>query len=176
LASPGTENQGGPNVDSTFEEMVRQHWEAVYRLLYRLSGNRHDAEDLVQETFLRAIDRYDSFQAGTNERAWLMRIASNAFFDLNRRRKTARAVTLEEDLSRAGPLETAPAEIAELGALVAAALDHLTPLQRAVFVLRTTEDLSFREIGRTLDMSEETARWHMMHARRILMARLEGNV
>ena len=69
-----------------FAAVVEQHWQAVYRLLHSLSGNVHETEDLTQETFLRALQRLASFQPGTNMRNWLMRVASNAFFDLQRKR------------------------------------------------------------------------------------------
>jgi RNA polymerase sigma factor (sigma-70 family) len=61
-------------------------------------------------------------------------------------------------------------------ALVAAAIGQLDDTQRAVFLLRTQEDLSFREIAETLGTTEETARWHMMQARRKLMKQLDGKV
>lgn len=76
------------------EALVEQHWEPVYRLVYHLCGNLHDAQDLAQETFLKAMAAAGSFKAGSNLRAWLLRIASNAFLDMRRRRKTARARSL----------------------------------------------------------------------------------
>ncbi len=173
---PNADNRDRPRGDEPLEQVVEQHWDAVYRLLYHLSGNRHDAEDLAQETFLRAINRQDSFRAGTNRRAWLLRIASNAFFDVQRKRKTAKAVPLGEDLPQAAAPPAGPAETAELGVLLAAALAHLSQVQRAVFLLRSVEALSFREIADILDLREETARWHMMHARRQLLERLEGRI
>src|SRR5271166_3165251 len=72
-----------------FEEVVAEHWGAVRRLLHTLTGDMHDTEDLTQETFLRALNRFSSFRPGTNMRTWLLRIASNAFFDVHRRRQLA---------------------------------------------------------------------------------------
>ena len=65
----------------SFTDVVNEHWNRVYRLLHCLTGNTHDTEDLTQETFLRALKRLDSFRPGTAMRAWLLRIATNAFFD-----------------------------------------------------------------------------------------------
>jgi RNA polymerase sigma-70 factor (ECF subfamily) len=65
-----------------FAALVEAHWSAVYRLVYSLCNDAHDSEDLTQETFLRAMRRWDSFAHGTNLRAWLLRIATNAFFDV----------------------------------------------------------------------------------------------
>jgi RNA polymerase sigma-70 factor (ECF subfamily) len=157
----------------TFDELVDQHWESVYRLAYHLAGNVHDAQDLAQETFVRAIARRASFKPGTNLRAWLLRIASNAFVDLRRKKKTARAVPLEAE----PPAEHANAtEQGELMNLITHAIHTLDDHQRMVFVLRTQEDLSFREIAEMLGTSEDTARWHMLQARRRLMKQLEGRV
>ena len=76
----------------TFAAVVEEHWTAVYKLVYSLTGNTHDTEDLTQETFLRALNRLDTFRPGTNMRSWLLRIACNAFFDWQRKRKRSRAV------------------------------------------------------------------------------------
>jgi RNA polymerase sigma-70 factor, ECF subfamily len=153
--------------------LVDEHWAAVYRLTYHLCGNVHDAQDLAQETFLKAIAARGSFIAGTNLKAWLLRIASNTFLDLRRRRQTARA----------RPMEAEPAVKygdgvvdSETMALLSSAIAELDDTQRAIFLLRTQEDLSFREIAEMLSTTEETARWHMLQARRRLMKRLDGKV
>ena len=78
---------GDARAPDHFAQVVEAHWPAVYRLLYSLCGNAHDSEDLAQETFLRAMRRWDSFRSGTNLRAWLLRIATNAYFDLRRKKK-----------------------------------------------------------------------------------------
>ena len=156
-----------------FDALVEQQWDAVYRLTYHLSGNVHDAQDLAQETFLKAIAARGSFREGTNLRAWLARIASNAFLDLRRRRKTAKATALEVE----PPIEWPDAaQGGETMRLVSAAIGQLEDTPRAVFLLRTQEDLSFREIAEALGTTEETARWHMMQARRKLMKQLDGKV
>jgi RNA polymerase sigma-70 factor (ECF subfamily) len=156
-----------------FDALVEQHWESVYRLVYHLCGNVHDAQDLAQETFLKAIGARASFREGTNLRAWLARIASNAFLDLRRRRKTAKAAPLEVEPPVLSPDTTAGDEVMQL---VGAAIGQLDETQRAVFLLRTQEDLSFREIAEAIGTTEETARWHMMQARRKLMKQLDGKV
>ena len=82
----------------SFTAVVEAHWTAVYRLLYSLTGNPHDSEDLAQETFLRALRRWDSFKQGTNLRAWLLRIGTNAFFDIKRKKRTLKIGFLPEDV------------------------------------------------------------------------------
>jgi RNA polymerase sigma-70 factor (ECF subfamily) len=156
-----------------FDALVEEHWEAVYRLVYHLSSNVHDAQDLAQETFLKAMAARASFKPGTNLRAWLLRIASNTFLDLRRRKKTARATPMELEPPVEHPDAAAGNETMQL---VASAIRQLDDTQRTVFLLRTQEDLSFREIADVLKTSEETARWHMMQARRKLMKQLDGKV
>ena len=159
-----------------FDELVERHWESVYRLLYHLCGggrNVHDAQDLAQETFLKAMSARASFKEGTNLRAWLLRIASNAFLDFRRRKKTAKATPLEVEPPVMPRDATADGELMQM---LNDAISELDETQRTVFLLRTREDCSFGEIAEILQTSEETARWHMMQARRRLMGKLEGKV
>lgn len=156
----------------SFTAIVEAHWTAVYRLLYSMTGNAHDCEDLTQETFLRALRRWETYKQGTNLRAWLLRIAVNAFFDVKRKQQTLKITTLQVEV----PSEAASAEkrleLLEEGALVRAAMEELTELTRMVFHLRVTEDLSFREIAELAGISEVAARWHMHQARLKLVKRL----
>lgn len=156
------------------------YWDAIYKLLYRLSGgSRHEAEELSQETFLRAIERQKSFTPGTNLRAWLSRIATNAFLDRQRRRKVMKITTLPEDYSPADEKSEAPGKGLEAGELhqsVLAAIASLAETPRTVFLLRSQEELSFREIAETIGTTEETARWHMMQARKALLAKLDSKL
>jgi RNA polymerase sigma-70 factor (ECF subfamily) len=156
-----------------FDVLVEQHWDSVYRLVYHLCGNVHDAQDLAQDTFLKAIGAKGSFKTGTNLRAWLLRIASNSFLDLRRKKKTARAKPMEAE-----PAVTFPdgAANSELMQMLSNAIQQLDDTQRMVFLMRTQEDLSFREIAGMLETTEETARWHMLQARRRLMKDLEGRL
>lgn len=155
-------------------QWVAEYWDSVYKLLYRLSSNRHDAEDLTQETFLRAIERQSSFRPGTNFRAWLMRIATNAFLDRQRRKKIVRITALPDDVRHEAPAPGQGLEEHEKHRSVEAAIAELTETQRIIFMLRGQEELSFREIAQVIGMTEETARWHMMQARRQLLIKLDG--
>ena len=170
------QHPGGDPPDTS--QWVALHWDSIYKLLYRLSGgSRHETEDLTQETFLRAIERRESFAAGTNLRAWLSRIATNAFLDRQRRKKVMKITSLPEELPQADQSVAAPGkalEAGELHASVAIAIAALPETPRAVFLLRSQQEMSFREIAETLGTTEETARWHMMQARKLLVARL-GN-
>jgi RNA polymerase sigma-70 factor, ECF subfamily len=159
-----------------FAEVVNAHWSAVYRLLWCMTGNRHDTEDLTQETFLRALKRLDSFKPGTNTRAWLLRIASNAFLDTKRSRRWAAREPLSESMAAVENRPEQSLEASEQSELLRVALEDLTETTRLVFHLRTQEEMSFREIGAMAGVSEEAARWHMHQARTKLTARLAGKL
>jgi RNA polymerase sigma-70 factor (ECF subfamily) len=155
-----------------FPAIVRDYWEPIVRFLYRMTHQVHDAEDLAQETFLRALKRWDTFQPGTNLRAWLFQIACNAFVDQRRKadRLTIRPLSAEPGSHE--PEIGQALETAEQAALVRAAMEELTDLTRMVFHLRVQEDLSFREIASLTGTTEQAARWHMHHARTTLLAKL----
>lgn len=160
--------------------MVEAHWTAVYRLVYSLTGSPHDTEDITQETFLRAIRRWDTFKAGTNLRAWLLRIATNAFFDIKRKKQTLKIGPLTEDVVSEEKSAESELDVAEQSKLIRMAMQELTELTRLVFHLRVTEDLSFKEIAGIAGVTEVAARQHMHQARSKLLKRLgesaaEGN-
>src|SRR5699024_4752222 len=90
---------GDPSPMPTWDELVREHADRVYRLAYRLSGNVHDAEDLTQETFIRVFRSLSNYQAGTFE-GWLHRITTNLFLDMVRRRNRIRMESLPDDYDR----------------------------------------------------------------------------
>lgn len=152
-----------------FADVVRDYWPAVYRLMHSMAGDRHAAEDLTQEAFTRALARWTSFRSGTNLRAWLLRIATNAYLDDRRRRKRSRVEPLgDEPRDRERPAGQR-LETAERADAVRAGLQTLTDLTRLVFHLRVAEDLSFREIAELAGTTEQSARWHMHQARTKLL-------
>ena len=121
----------------SWDELVRQHADRVYRLAYRLSGNQHDAEDLTQETFIRVFRSVQNYQPGTFE-GWLHRITTNLFLDMVRRRGRIRMEALPEDYDRVPADEPNPEQIyhdSRLGPDLQAALDSLPPEFRAAVVL-----------------------------------------
>jgi RNA polymerase sigma-70 factor (ECF subfamily) len=155
-----------------FAAVVAEYWPAVYRLLDSLTGDRHATEDLTQETFLRALERYGGLRLGSNVRAWLLRIATNAFFDERRKQKRARTGPVGHEVPGTNPPPGQTLETAERCAILRAALENLSDLTRLVFHLRAQEDLSFREIAAVAGTTEQAARWHMHQARTKLLERL----
>ena len=155
-----------------FAEVVEAHWTAVYRLIYSLTANPHDTEDLTQETFLRAIKRWETFKQGTNLRAWLLRIGTNAFFDMRRKKQTLKFGPLTEDVKSEEMTAESQLDLAEQSKLIRVAMQDLTELTRLVFHLRVTEDLSFKEIAGIAGVTEVAARQHMHQARTKLLKRM----
>ena len=154
----------------SWDELVRQHADRVYRLAYRLSGSQHDAEDLTQETFIRVFRSVQNYQPGTFE-GWLHRITTNLFLDMVRRRSRIRMEALPEDYDRVPADEPNPEQIyhdSRLGPDLQAALDSLPPEFRAAVVLCDIEGLSYEEIGATLGVKLGTVRSRIHRGRQAL--------
>ena len=161
----------------TWEEIVRDNSARVYRLAYRLTGNRHDAEDLTQETFVRVFRSLDSYVPGTFE-GWLHRITTNLFLDQARRRKRIRIDAMGDDTERWTTSDelASPERAFEHGNLdhdVQRALDELPPEYRAAVVLCDIEGLSYEEIAVTLGSKRGTVRARSHRARARLRVSLE---
>ncbi|HEV7421941.1 MAG TPA: RNA polymerase sigma factor SigE [Mycobacterium sp.] len=154
----------------SWDELVRQHADRVYRLAYRLSGSQHDAEDLTQETFIRVFRSVQNYQPGTFE-GWLHRITTNLFLDMVRRRSRIRMEALPEDYDRVPAEDPNPEQIyhdSRLGPDLQAALDSLPPEFRAAVVLCDIEGLSYEEIGATLGVKLGTVRSRIHRGRQAL--------
>ncbi|WP_104477745.1 RNA polymerase sigma factor SigE [Actinokineospora auranticolor] len=159
----------------SWDEVVREHGDRVYRLAYRLSGNAHDAEDITQETFIRVFRSLASYKPGTFE-GWLHRITTNLFLDMVRRRSRLRMEGLPEDTDRIEGDEPSPEEVYEethLDPDLQASLDELPPEFRAAVVLCDVEGLSYEEIGATLGVKLGTVRSRIHRGRQALRASLE---
>ena len=158
--------QGGDR--PAFAVLVERYWERLYRWLYHLTHNRHSAEDLAQEAFLRAFAHLDRFRLGSNFQAWLFRIAYNDLVNQWRAPQRARQA-LPTDLasSERGPLDQVLSR--ERMQVLMRAVGRLPADFRAAFLLRVDQGLSFREIAEVLEIREETARWRVFKARQKLM-------
>jgi RNA polymerase sigma-70 factor (ECF subfamily) len=166
--------------NDAFRTLVERHAERVFRLAYRIARNEHDAEDIVQESFLRAYCQLDRFEARANFGTWLHRIVANCAVDLLRARQARRDQSRGEALDAAAPSLPSDrpgpdrlAASAEIDRHVAGALDRLSPLERAAFTLRHYEGLSIDEIGRTLGLGTSAAKHSVFRAVRKLRAALE---
>jgi RNA polymerase sigma factor (sigma-70 family) len=160
----------------SWEQLVNDHGARVYRLAYRLTGNRPDAEDLTQDVFVRVFRSLHRFQPGTFE-GWLHRITTNLFLDSARRRQKIRFDGLAdgsaERLPSAWPGPSEQLADADLDHDVAAALAALAPEFRAAVVLCDIEGLSYEEISAVLDVKIGTVRSRIHRGRAQLRAALD---
>src|SRR5881398_3629630 len=164
-----------PWTPPSWDEVVREHGDRVYRLAYRLSGNTHDAEDLTQETFIRVFRSLASYKPGTFE-GWLHRITTNLFLDMARRRSRVRMEGLPEDTDRIVGDDPSPEQVysdTHLDPDLQEALDELPPEFRAAVVLCDVEGLSYEEIGATLGVKLGTVRSRIHRGRQALRASIE---
>jgi RNA polymerase sigma factor (sigma-70 family) len=165
-----TDDEGEWSAPS-WDEIVRQHSARVYRLAYRLTGNRHDAEDLTQEVFIRVFRSLSTFQPGTFE-GWLHRITTNLFLDQARRRQRIRFDALPDDAGDRLPgLLPAPDSGFSDDMFdpdIELALASLSPEFRAAVVLCDVEGLSYDEIAAVLDVKIGTVRSRIHRGRSML--------
>jgi RNA polymerase sigma-70 factor (ECF subfamily) len=159
---------------NAFAALVEHYWDRLFRWLYHLTHDRHAAEDLTQETFLRAFGALNRFQAGTNFGAWLFRIGHNAL--ANQRRATRRREPLPAEFPgrEIDPVDEALSR--EAMQELARAVGKIPDEFRGAFLLRVEEGLSFREIADVLGLTEETARWRVFKARQRLLTLLAAHL
>ena len=161
-AGPTPPPGAGPDwTPPSWEDVVRDHGARVYRLSYRLTGNRYDAEDLTQEVFVRVFRSLERYTPGTFE-GWLHRITTNLFLDSMRRKARIRFDSLPEDVNDRLPgRDRSQADQhadANLDGDIQAALDALSPEFRAAVVLCDIEGLSYEEVAEALDIKIGTVR------------------
>ncbi len=152
----------------SWEDVVSAHSARVYRLAYRLTGNRHDAEDLTQEVFVRVFRSLSSYTPGTFE-GWLHRITTNLFLDQVRRRQRIRFEPLVDTAAdRLPSREPSPAQQVDDRLFdddVQRALAALSPEFRAAVVLADIEGMSYEEVAATLGIKIGTVRSRLHRGR-----------
>ena len=163
------------SVVPTWDEVVEQHSDRVFRLAYRLTGNRHDAEDLTQEVFVRVFRSLDTYSPGTFE-GWLHRITTNLFLDGARRKQRIRFDALSDERAARLTSDAPPPEVALTEQTfdddVERALAALPPDFRAAVVLCDVEGLSYEEIASILDAKLGTVRSRIHRGRAMLRQEL----
>jgi RNA polymerase sigma-70 factor (ECF subfamily) len=162
----------GLNRQERFEAEALPHLKALYGTAYRMTRNSHDAEDLVQETFLRAYRAFDGYTSGTNIRAWLHTILYRVRTDAFRRAgRSPRTVEMEGD----GPAGPAPQEaLGSGGEDLMRALDGLPEAFRTAVVLRDVQELTYEEIAGVLGVPIGTVMSRIHRGRALLRAALRG--
>jgi RNA polymerase sigma factor (sigma-70 family) len=148
------------------------HLNASYNLAKWLTQNEHDAEDIVQDAYLRAIRHFGNFQGGEG-RAWLLTIVRNLCYDSMRRRNVReRTASFDEELHNTGPTNTSDPEACllqkERAEILRQALTELPLELREVLVLRELEELSYREIADIAKVPMGTVMSRLSRARKRL--------
>ena len=164
-----------------FRVLVERHSRSVFRLAFRLTGNEHDADEVVQESFIRAHRRLGRFESRSTFSTWLYRIAANCAVDLLRARKTHEPLDAEGSGGAAAVdrmMTTAPdqerrAMGGQIQARVRAALTHLTERERMAFVLRHVEGLSIDEIAQQMNLRTNATKHSIFRAVRKMRIALE---
>lgn len=167
-----------------FEREAMPHLAALHAYALHLCRDQADAEDLVQETYIKALANFASYQAGTNCRAWLFRILTNTYFNLRRSRKRHNAV----DMDAAPELELQVAEASQdqgiyrpidaqlldgvVSRHVTEALDSLPAEFRSVLLLADLHDFSYKEIADVLECPVGTVMSRLYRARRAMQKKL----
>jgi RNA polymerase sigma-70 factor (ECF subfamily) len=156
-----------------FRALVETHSRSVFRLAFRMTGNEQDAEDVVQESFLRAYRQLGRFESRANFGTWLYRIVSNCSVDLMRSKQARHDQVRGDSLDQEGAMELPAvdmpgperiAESAEIERRVQHALQDLSPLERAAFTLRHYEGRSIDEISATLGLGTSAAKHSVFRA------------
>jgi RNA polymerase sigma-70 factor (ECF subfamily) len=156
-----------------FRALVERHSRVVFRLAFRMTGNRQDAEDVVQEAFLRAYRQLGRFDERAGFGTWLYRISTNCALDTirARRRRSENLGAAEPDAL--DPLAERSAWSAQLRGAVEDAMNELSPTERAAFVLRHFEGMRIEEVGRALQCRPGAAKHSVFRAVQKLRRALE---
>jgi RNA polymerase sigma-70 factor (ECF subfamily) len=165
--------------ETTFDDTLSRHGAEIYRYALHLTRNRPDADDLYQETALKAFRAWDRLPCDANHRAWLYRIATNTF--LSDKRKTSRLRSLDADagvdlIPAASRDDDGRLDAGDLLRDVEAFIASLPPKQRAALVQRKYQEMDYSEIAAALGCSEDAARRSVHEALRKLRDRFGDKI
>jgi len=168
-----------------FEAETKPHLDTLYRAALRMTGSAEAAEDLVQETCLKAFKGFDQYQSGTNYRAWLFKIMANSFIDQHRRQPKATIVALDpyllgDETPADWPMATAADDPEEqlrgksFRDAALRAMERLSPEVRLVVALAVFEEASYAEIAEILGCPIGTVRSRLSRGRQQLQVELRA--
>jgi RNA polymerase sigma-70 factor, ECF subfamily len=166
-----------------YGQLVRRYQSKIFRLAQHITQNREDAEDVLQETFLKAYEHLDQFQGNSKFYTWIVRIAVNQSLMKLRRRKNDKSVSMDDAIDTGedmivreiaawdeNPEERLSRE--EIGGILDSAIENLEPPYRSVFVLRDIEELSTEETAEALGLSVPAVKSRLLRARLQLREKL----
>jgi RNA polymerase sigma-70 factor (ECF subfamily) len=168
---------------SAYDTLVRKYERQVFRIAQHITQNREDAEDVMQDAFLKAYEKLDQFQGNSKFYTWLVRIAVNESLMRLRKRRTGRMVSIDEDLET--DEGTVPRDLAdwapdpeqnytqsELGKILEKTIKGLPPGFKVVFELRDVQGLSTEDTAEALGLSVPAVKSRLLRARLQLRERL----
>jgi RNA polymerase sigma-70 factor, ECF subfamily len=161
---------------ASFSTLLRRYEGKIFRLAMNITQNREDAEDVLQESFLKAYEHLDQFLGNSKFYTWIVRIAVNQALMKLRKRRSDRAVSLDEQIDTGE--DTVVREIAawdpdpeqrysreELHTILSTVIDELAPIYRTVFTLRDVDGLSTEETAEALELSVPAVKSRLLRAR-----------
>ncbi len=164
---------------AVFEQLALPLFDRLYNFAHWLTRNREEAEDLVQETYVKALKGFSSFELGTNFKAWIFRILRNTFLNSRTGLKAA-TVTLESDDDPALPVENETPETILIDRaserIMQQAIEELPVPYREVLLLCEVEEMSYQEIAATLAIPAGTVMSRLSRARRALRESVKGKL
>jgi len=183
LDESGLVAQSREGDSEAYGQLVRRYQNKIFRLAQHITQNREDAEDVLQETFLKAYEHIDQFQGNSRFYTWIVRIAVNQALMKLRRRRNDKSVSMDETIDTGE--DTIVREIAaweenpeerlsrgELGDILDKAIEELDAPYRSVFVLRDIEELSTEETAEALGLSVPAVKSRLLRARLQLREKL----
>jgi RNA polymerase sigma-70 factor, ECF subfamily len=151
-----------------YGELVRRHMRRAFSIAYGILRHRQDAEDVVQEAFMRTLERIDQIDAGRPFHPWFHRVVVNQAISYGRARAVRATSPIGDELRSAAPSPDRRVEQSELRERLLHALDSLPETQRTIVLLADVEDMNSTEIAAVLEMPAGTVRYHLHLGRRAL--------
>lgn len=158
-----------------YGELIKRYQTGVFNVCYRILHERGEAEDMAQETFMRAYDRLNTFDLGRDFGPWIRRVAANLCLNHLESRKVTMPLDEERD-SDPGSRPERQVEVRERSERVREALESLPPHYRVVVELRHYQDLSYSEIARELNIPLSDVKSHLFRARKLLAEKLHATI
>jgi len=166
-----------------FTQLVEKHQRRVFNLARRMTGNEHDAEDILQDTMLKAIDKLDQFRGDSSFGTWLYSIALNQGRAFLRNEQRADLQPLEDFMPSANPGSPTnlhewrnphtEMEEAQVREVLEKAIDELRAEYSIPFILRYIEEMSVKEVAKVMQLSEAATKSRILRARLFLREKLE---
>ena len=153
---------------AAYDELVRRHMRRAHAVAFRLLGHREDAEDLVQDAFIQALDKIDSFDAGRPFAPWFFRILTNRGLNARQSRSLRAVSEIPDDTATSAESPDRSAERGDLRRRLRQAVAALPERQRLIVQLFEIDGWTSGEIAAALGIADGTVRWHVHEARRIL--------